>query len=88
MPKATTKKKPKKAPAKKAPSSASSSHALAQHRENHKRQREHVAGKLRAAHKAVLSIVDSVHADDADGIAKLRRAVEHAHDNAHAKKGH
>lgn len=76
-------KKAAKSPAKKATKRhAPSGDALAAHRERHKRDREHVAGKLRSAHKAVLSIVDRVHADDREGIAKLKRAVEHANDNA------
>lgn len=72
---------PKKA-AKKSASKGASADALAAHRERHKREREHVAGKLKVAHSAILSVVDKVKADDKEGIARLRRAVEHAHDNA------
>lgn len=54
-------------------------------RAQHAAERAHVAGRLHTAHRAVLSIVHKVTADDAEGIAKLRRAVEHAHDNATAR---
>jgi hypothetical protein len=50
-------------------------------------ERAHVAGRLKSSHRAVLSVVDKVAADDLEGIARLRRAVEHAHDNAKARKG-
>lgn len=39
---------------------------------------------LSRAHKAVLRILDTVTADDAEGIARLRRLVDHAHENASA----
>jgi len=81
MTKKASKKSPKKAPKK---STKASVDHLAQSREKHKRERAHVDGKLKVAHRAVLSIVDVVKAEDRAGIDKLRRAVEHAHDNAHA----
>lgn len=83
MPKAATKTKKKSS----TKSSSSSAAHLAAHRERHQREREHVKGKLKTAHTAVLSVIDKVKADDAEGIAKLRRAVEHAHDNATMKAG-
>jgi hypothetical protein len=85
MAKATKATKAKKATKSKRASTGSGD-ALAAARAEHKRHREHVAGKLRHAHRAVVSIVDRVHADDAEGIAKLRRAVEHAEANARATK--
>lgn len=80
-------KAPKKAPkkTKKKSSAGAPSAALAAARENHKREREHVGSKLQHAHKAVLAIVDRVHADDREGIAKVRRAVEHADQNAQSR---
>lgn len=75
-------KAPKKAPRKATKRTATEDDARARHRQD----REHVAGKLHTAHRAVLSIVHKVTADDAEGIARLRRAVEHAHDNATARK--
>lgn len=50
-------------------------------------ERSRVARKLQSLHRAVLSLVDKVHADDVESIARLKRAVEHAHDNARARKG-
>jgi hypothetical protein len=67
--------------------STSNVDALKRAREQHKAEREHVGGKLKHAHRAVLSVVDRVHADDREGIAKLRRAVEHADANASSKGG-
>lgn len=79
------KKAPKKAPKKATKRASASTSALDAHRERHKREREHVGGKLRVAHSAVLSIVDKVHADDSEGLARLRRAVDHATDNAQSR---
>lgn len=78
MAKAATKAPRKKAAKKSKKKGAPSSAGL----EAHQRERKHVAGKLDVAHRAVLSILSTVKASDAAGISKLRRAVEHAHDNA------
>ena len=69
--------KAKKKPAKKA---AKKTSAAPKKRAAKVQTKDH----LQRAHKAVLRILDTVTADDAEGIARLRRLVDHAHENASA----
>ncbi len=67
---------PKKKPAKKkAPKKAPK-----------KRTKAKPEDHLRRAHRAVLRVLDEVTASDAEGIARLKRLVEHAHENARGTK--
>jgi hypothetical protein len=85
MPKKAAKKAAKKKPKKASKAKATKARG-ATAREGGARRRKAAAPRehLSRAHRAVLRVVESVTADDADAIARLRRAVDHAHDNARA----
>ena len=70
---------PKKKPAKKA---AKKRAAKKTTKSTRKRAAKKPSDHLQRAHRAVLSVLDKVTASDAEGIARLRRLVEHAHENA------
>lgn len=73
---------PKKKPAKKRAPKKAPKKAPTKRRAKVKPE-EHI----KRAHRAVVRVLDEVTATDAAGIARLRRLVEHAHENAKGNKG-
>lgn len=72
--------KPKKKTAKKAPKKSASKAP------RKKRAKVKPEEHIKRAHRAVLRVLDEVSATDAAGIARLRRLVDHAHENAKARR--